>query len=118
MAATAAIMAATVAMVAIMVATAATATPANPAAIAATATAAEITGDEDDEYQRRVHFSKKYKNNFNEKKNSLFVNDRVAFLLPHRKWRAALRIQYKCLVPIYVFPEMKLRSLLISKTEL
>ena len=29
-----------------------------------------------------------------------------------------VRIQYKCLVPIYVFPEMKLRSLLISKTEL
>jgi hypothetical protein len=28
------------------------------------------------------------------------------------------RIQYKCLVPIYVFPEMKLCSLLISKTEL
>jgi hypothetical protein len=27
-------------------------------------------------------------------------------------------IQYKCLVPIYVFPEMKLRGLLISKTEL
>jgi hypothetical protein len=29
-----------------------------------------------------------------------------------------VRIQYKCLVPIYVFPEMKLRSLDISKTEL
>jgi hypothetical protein len=29
-----------------------------------------------------------------------------------------VRIQYKCLVPIYVFPEMKLCSLLISKTEL
>jgi hypothetical protein len=29
-----------------------------------------------------------------------------------------LRIQYKCLVPIYVFPEMKLCSLLISKIEL
>jgi hypothetical protein len=28
------------------------------------------------------------------------------------------RIQYKCLVPIYVFPEMKLCSLVISKTEL
>jgi hypothetical protein len=28
------------------------------------------------------------------------------------------RIQYTCLVPIYVFPEMKLCSLLISKTEL
>jgi hypothetical protein len=30
----------------------------------------------------------------------------------------AVRIQFQCLVPIYVFPEMKLRSLLISKTEL
>ncbi len=29
-----------------------------------------------------------------------------------------VRIQYKCLVPIYVFPEMKLCSLVISKTEL
>jgi hypothetical protein len=28
-----------------------------------------------------------------------------------------VRIQYKCLVPIYVFPEMKLRCLVISKTE-
>jgi hypothetical protein len=28
-----------------------------------------------------------------------------------------VRIQYKCLVPIYVFPEMKLRGLVISKTE-
>jgi hypothetical protein len=27
-------------------------------------------------------------------------------------------VQYKCLVPIYVFPEIKLCSLLISKTEL
>ncbi len=29
-----------------------------------------------------------------------------------------VRIQYKCLVPIKVFQEMKLCSLLISKTEL
>ncbi len=29
-----------------------------------------------------------------------------------------VRIQYKCLVPIYVFPEMKLCGLVISKTEL
>jgi hypothetical protein len=29
-----------------------------------------------------------------------------------------VKIQYKCLVPIYVFPEMKLRGLVISKTEL
>jgi hypothetical protein len=27
-------------------------------------------------------------------------------------------ILYNCLVPIYVFPEMKLRVLVISKTEL
>jgi hypothetical protein len=29
-----------------------------------------------------------------------------------------VRIQYKCLVPIYVFPEMKLPGLVISKGEL
>jgi hypothetical protein len=29
-----------------------------------------------------------------------------------------VRIQYKCLVPIYVFPEMKLHTLIISQTEL
>ncbi len=29
-----------------------------------------------------------------------------------------VRIQYKCLVPIYVFPEMKLQGFVISKTEL
>jgi hypothetical protein len=29
-----------------------------------------------------------------------------------------VRIQYKWLVPIYVFPEMKLLGLVISKTEL
>jgi hypothetical protein len=29
-----------------------------------------------------------------------------------------VRIQYKCLVPIYVFPEMKQDGLVISKTEL
>jgi hypothetical protein len=28
-----------------------------------------------------------------------------------------MRIQYKCLVPIYVIPEMKLHCLIISKTE-
>jgi hypothetical protein len=30
----------------------------------------------------------------------------------------SVRIQYKCLVPIYVYPKMKLRGLIISKTEL
>ncbi len=29
-----------------------------------------------------------------------------------------VKIQYKCLAPIFVFPEMKLRSLVIYKTEL
>jgi hypothetical protein len=29
----------------------------------------------------------------------------------------SVRIQCKCLVPIYVFPEMKLRGLVISKTQ-
>jgi hypothetical protein len=29
-----------------------------------------------------------------------------------------VRIQFKCVVPIYVFPEMQLRGLVISKTEL
>jgi hypothetical protein len=29
-----------------------------------------------------------------------------------------VRIQYKSLAPIYIFPEMKLRALVISKTEL
>ncbi len=32
-------------------------------------------------------------------------------------YEGPVRIQYKCLVPIYVFPEMKLCSLLISKAE-
>jgi hypothetical protein len=32
--------------------------------------------------------------------------------------RRTLRIQYKCLVHIYVFPEIKLCSLLVSQTEL
>ncbi len=36
----------------------------------------------------------------------------------HSVKEGPVRIQYECLVPIYVFPEMKLRSPLISKTEL
>ncbi len=43
-------------------------------------------------------------------------------LCPHNLLYTAneglVRIQYKCLVPIYVFPEMKLQGLIISKTEL
>ncbi len=33
-------------------------------------------------------------------------------------YEGLVRIQYKCRVPIYVFPEMKLRGLVISKEEL
>ncbi len=40
----------------------------------------------------------------------------VSFSLPYCKSRAGEK--YKCLVPIYVFPEMKLCSLLVSKTQL
>ncbi len=36
----------------------------------------------------------------------------------HTTNEGLVRIQYKCLVPIYVFPEMKLRGLDISNTEL
>jgi glycerol uptake facilitator-like aquaporin len=39
----------------------------------------------------------------------------------HRLYTAnkgPVRIQYKCMVPIYVFPEMKLCSLVISNIEL
>ncbi len=36
----------------------------------------------------------------------------------HTANEGPVRIQYKCLVPIYVFPEMKLCGLVISKTEL
>ncbi len=36
----------------------------------------------------------------------------------HLTQMKGVRIQYKCLVPIYLFPEMKLRCLIISKTEL
>jgi hypothetical protein len=40
-------------------------------------------------------------------------------LLPfHIANKGPVRIQYKCLVRIYVFPEMKLLCLVISKTEL
>jgi hypothetical protein len=38
--------------------------------------------------------------------------------MKHTKNEGPMRIQYKCLVPIYVFPEMKLCSLVLSKTEL
>ncbi len=36
----------------------------------------------------------------------------------HTANEGPMRIQYKCLVPIYVFQEMKLYGLIISKTEL
>ncbi len=36
----------------------------------------------------------------------------------HTANEGPVRIQYKCLVPIYVFPEIKLQGLVISETEL
>jgi hypothetical protein len=36
----------------------------------------------------------------------------------HTANEGPVRIQNKCLVPIYVFPEMKLRGLIIFRTEL
>jgi hypothetical protein len=41
-----------------------------------------------------------------------------ALAMPYTANEGPVRNQYKCLVPIYVFPEMKLCSLVISKTEL
>ncbi len=43
----------------------------------------------------------------------------MGYLLPrdHTANEGPVRIQYKCLVPIYVFPEMKLCNLLISKMQ-
>jgi hypothetical protein len=38
--------------------------------------------------------------------------------ITHTANERPVRIKYKCLVPIYVFPEMKLRRLVNSKTEL
>ena len=46
----------------------------------------------------------------------LHVLDRVN--IKHTANEGPVRIQYKCLVPIYVFPEMKLCRPVISKTEL
>jgi hypothetical protein len=49
------------------------------------------------------------------------ANDSIGcWILFHAANEGPVRIQYKCLVPILsaVFPEMKLCSLLISKTEL
>ncbi len=40
------------------------------------------------------------------------------FLIPCTANERPVRAQYKCLVPIYVFPEIKLRDVVISKTEL
>jgi hypothetical protein len=53
---------------------------------------------------------------------SLYVSFRVRFVpLAHAPCTAnegPVRIQYKCLVPIFVLPEMKLCGFVISKTEL
>ncbi len=46
------------------------------------------------------------------------TNDDITWLLSTSANEGPVRIQHKCLVPIYVFPEMKLCSLVISKTEL
>jgi hypothetical protein len=43
---------------------------------------------------------------------------RICKMVSYTANEGPLRIQYKCLVPSYVFPEMKLCSLFISKTEL
>jgi hypothetical protein len=42
----------------------------------------------------------------------------IIIITSHTAKEGPVRIQYKCLVPTYVFPEMKLCSLIISKTEL
>jgi hypothetical protein len=43
----------------------------------------------------------------------------MLFFFDHNANEGPVRIQYKCLlVPFYVYPEMKLSSLLISNTEL
>jgi hypothetical protein len=47
---------------------------------------------------------------FTSKRGNFFL---YAFLPDNE---GTMRIQYKCLVSIYVFPEMKLRGLVISKT--
>jgi hypothetical protein len=46
------------------------------------------------------------------------VSNNSPFDTIHTANEGSVRIQYKCLVPIYVVPEMKLRGLVVSKTEL
>jgi hypothetical protein len=46
------------------------------------------------------------------------VSNNSPFDIIHTADEGPVKIQYKCLVPIYVFPEMILCSLVISKTEL
>jgi hypothetical protein len=48
--------------------------------------------------------------------NDMFWNNIEG--LPFTANEGPVRIQYKCLVPIYVFPEMNLRGRIISRTEL
>jgi hypothetical protein len=43
---------------------------------------------------------------------------KVSNMRRHTANEGLVRIQYKCLVLIYLFPEMKLRDLVISLTEL
>jgi hypothetical protein len=52
------------------------------------------------------------------------LTSQLQYYKTNRPWKkhtaneGPVRIQYKCLVPIYVFPEMKLHGRAISKTEL
>jgi hypothetical protein len=43
------------------------------------------------------------------------VSQKVRVIPTHTANEGPVRIQYKCQVPIYVFPEMKLGGLVISK---
>jgi hypothetical protein len=56
-------------------------------------------------------------NNISKLKNRDY-NARAFEIVPCTANEGLVRIQYKCLVPIYVFPEMELLGLVISKTEL
>jgi hypothetical protein len=44
-------------------------------------------------------------------------DDKISKVILYTANEGPVRIQYKCLVPIYVFPEIKLCRLVISKTE-
>jgi hypothetical protein len=52
------------------------------------------------------------------KSQSKLCHTTIEGLHSHTTNEGLVRIQYECLVPIYVFPEMKLCGLSISHTEL